>query len=279
MRLCGAELVEVPAVPYANPNNYVRLSGRLADQLAKTEPNGAIWANQFDNVANRDGHIVTTGPRNLAADRRQGRRLHLRGRHRRHARGRRDRAQGAQRRGQDRPRRSDGRIALQLLHQGRAQGRRLLNHRRHRPKPRHQEPRRCADRHRLSDPGRRSGADHLRPAGARRSVPRRLVGHQRCAVRSGWPRNLGPGTRSSRSSPTTARATCRSCSTRNSCARRICRSRPGWSGDRRSKYRTRRLKHGRSNRQAAGWLATIGLPRASGNLTWWWSTARSISRR
>src|ERR1700722_16725759 len=62
LRLCGAELVEVPAVPYANPNNYVKLSGRLADELARTEPNGAIWANQFDNVANRDGHIQTTGP-------------------------------------------------------------------------------------------------------------------------------------------------------------------------------------------------------------------------
>jgi cysteine synthase A len=62
LRLCGAELVEVPAVGYANPNNYVKVSGRLADQLAKTEPNGAIWANQFDNVANREGHIRTTGP-------------------------------------------------------------------------------------------------------------------------------------------------------------------------------------------------------------------------
>jgi cysteine synthase len=62
LRLCGAELVEVPAVPYANPNNYVKVSGRLADQLAKSEPNGAIWANQFDNVANRDGHLQTTGP-------------------------------------------------------------------------------------------------------------------------------------------------------------------------------------------------------------------------
>jgi len=61
LRICGAELVEVPAVPYANPNNYVKLSGRLADELAKTEPNGAIWANQFDNVANRDGHVKTTG--------------------------------------------------------------------------------------------------------------------------------------------------------------------------------------------------------------------------
>jgi cysteine synthase len=60
IRLLGAELVEVPAVPYKNPNNYVRLSGRLAEQLAKTEPNGAIWANQFDNTANRDAHVATT---------------------------------------------------------------------------------------------------------------------------------------------------------------------------------------------------------------------------
>jgi cysteine synthase len=60
LRLMGAELIEVPAVPYKNPNNYVKLSGRLAAQLAKTEPNGAIWANQFDNVANRDGHAATT---------------------------------------------------------------------------------------------------------------------------------------------------------------------------------------------------------------------------
>ncbi len=60
LRLLGAELLEVPAVAYRNPNNYVKVSGRLAEQLAKTEPNGAIWANQFDNVANRDGHIETT---------------------------------------------------------------------------------------------------------------------------------------------------------------------------------------------------------------------------
>src|SRR6201987_2718275 len=62
LRLCGAELVEVPAVPYSNPNNYVKVSGRLAADLAKREANGAIWANQFDNVANRDGHVETTGP-------------------------------------------------------------------------------------------------------------------------------------------------------------------------------------------------------------------------
>ena len=62
LRLAGAELIEVPAVPYSNPNNYVRYSGRLAEALARTETNGAIWANQFDNVANRRGHYETTGP-------------------------------------------------------------------------------------------------------------------------------------------------------------------------------------------------------------------------
>lgn len=60
LKLLGAELVEVPAKPYRDPNNYVKLSGRLAEQLAKTDPNGAIWANQFDNVANRQAHIETT---------------------------------------------------------------------------------------------------------------------------------------------------------------------------------------------------------------------------
>ncbi|MDO6478035.1 cysteine synthase A [Shimia thalassica] len=62
LRLAGAELVQVPAAPYKNMNNYVRYSGRLAAELAKTEPNGAIWANQFDNVANRQSHIEGTGP-------------------------------------------------------------------------------------------------------------------------------------------------------------------------------------------------------------------------
>src|ERR687889_919298 len=62
LRLAGAELIEVPAVPYANPNNYVKVSGRLAERLAQSEPSGAIWANQFDNVANRQAHIETTGP-------------------------------------------------------------------------------------------------------------------------------------------------------------------------------------------------------------------------
>ena len=62
IRLAGAQLVEVPAKPYRDPNNYVRYSGRLAAALAESEPNGAIWANQFDNTANRQAHIDGTGP-------------------------------------------------------------------------------------------------------------------------------------------------------------------------------------------------------------------------
>ncbi len=62
IRLLGGQLVEVDAVPYSNPDNYVRYSGRLAEEKAKTEPAGAIWANQFDNVANRQAHIETTAP-------------------------------------------------------------------------------------------------------------------------------------------------------------------------------------------------------------------------
>ena len=62
LRLAGAELVQVPAAPYKNPNNFVRYSERLAKELAKTTPEGVIWANQFDNTANRQAHIETTGP-------------------------------------------------------------------------------------------------------------------------------------------------------------------------------------------------------------------------
>ena len=61
LRALGADLVEVPAVPYRNPNNYVKIAGRMAERLARSEANGAIWANQFDNVANRKAHVETTG--------------------------------------------------------------------------------------------------------------------------------------------------------------------------------------------------------------------------
>ena len=62
LKICGADLRLVPAVPYRDPDNYVRYSERLAKELAKSKPGGVIWANQFDNVANRDGHYTTTGP-------------------------------------------------------------------------------------------------------------------------------------------------------------------------------------------------------------------------
>jgi cysteine synthase A len=62
LTLLGAELIQVPAKPYKNPNNYIKVSGRLAQKLAKELPNGAVWANQFDNVANRRAHLETTGP-------------------------------------------------------------------------------------------------------------------------------------------------------------------------------------------------------------------------
>ncbi|MGH6620619.1 MAG: cysteine synthase A [Alphaproteobacteria bacterium] len=62
LRLCGVELREVPAVPYRDPNNYVKVSDRLAQELAKSEPNGVLYANQWDNLSNRDAHLRSTGP-------------------------------------------------------------------------------------------------------------------------------------------------------------------------------------------------------------------------
>jgi cysteine synthase A len=62
LRLCGAELVEVPALPYANPNNYQHIGRRLADELRKSEPNGVLFADQWNNLDNRKAHYVSTGP-------------------------------------------------------------------------------------------------------------------------------------------------------------------------------------------------------------------------
>ena len=86
LRLCGAELVEVPALPYSNPNNYQHVGRRLADQLRKSEPNGVLFADQWNNLDNPKAHYEFHRPGDLAADRRQDRWLHLFGRHRRHAR-------------------------------------------------------------------------------------------------------------------------------------------------------------------------------------------------
>ncbi len=117
LRLLGAELLEVPAVPYKNPNNYIKISGRLAGQLAKSEAHGAIWANQFDNVANRNGHVVTTAQEIWKQTGGKLARLRLGGRHRRNA-GRHRRGAAPARQGrEDRSGRSTRRRALQLLHQ------------------------------------------------------------------------------------------------------------------------------------------------------------------
>ena len=62
LRLCGADLREVPAAPYSDPNNYVHVAERLAAELARSEPNGVLYANQWDNLSNRDGHVRSTGP-------------------------------------------------------------------------------------------------------------------------------------------------------------------------------------------------------------------------
>ncbi len=86
LRLCGAELIEVPAVPYSNPNQYQHVGRRLAAQLRKSEPNGVIFADQWNNLDNRKAHYETTGPEIWRADGRQGRRLYLLDRHRRHDR-------------------------------------------------------------------------------------------------------------------------------------------------------------------------------------------------
>ncbi len=141
LRLLGAELVEVPAVPYKNPNNYVKYSARLAEALAKTEPNGAIWANQFDNVANRQAHIETTAPEIWAdtggkvdgfvsavgsGGTLAGVSMGLKAKHKDVEIALADAA---------------GRGAAQLLHDRRAQIRGLVDHRRHRPGPHHREPR------------------------------------------------------------------------------------------------------------------------------------------
>ena len=157
LRLCGADLRLVPALPYANPGNYVRYSGTLAEELAKTEPNGAIWANQFDNVANRDGHYRTTGPEiwDQTDGKVDGFTCSV---------GSGGTLAGVARALKERNpnvkialSRSDGLGALQLARQGRAQGRGQLDHRGHRPGPRHRQPRRHAARHGLPD-HRRGGA-------------------------------------------------------------------------------------------------------------------------
>ena len=179
IRLAGAELVEVPAVPYRNPDNYVRYSGRLAEKLAASDPNGAVWANQFDNVANRQAHVDGTAPEIWEQT---GGRIDgficavgsggtLAG----VAEGLRAREAG----GADRPRRSLRRGALALLRPRQPEGRGRLDHRGDRPGADHRQPRGAGRRHALPHPGRGGGRAGLRPAARGGALPRRLLGDER----------------------------------------------------------------------------------------------------
>ena len=187
LRQMGAELVEVPAVPYKNPNNYVKYSGRLAKAM------GAVWANQFDNVANRRAHVETTAPEIWDQTDGEGRRLRVarsvravriagvsfglkeRKRERRH-----------------RTRRSHGRGALQFLQARRAEGGRLVDHRRHRPGPHHQESRRRGHRRGVPNSRCRSAGDRLRSPGARRPVHGELDRRSMSPAPSAWRNRWDP---------------------------------------------------------------------------------------
>ena len=196
LRLCGADLRQVPAVPYKNPENYVHVSRRLAEELAEQEPNGAIWANQFDNEANWKGHYETTGPEIWEQTDGKvdaficavgtGGTLH----------GRLELPQGAEPRRGDRARRSRGRRDLRLLQGRRAQERGQLDHRGHRPGPHHEEHRRHGDRRALPHPDKEwlpVAYDLLQHDGL---CVGGLGGASTSRARSGSPASSGPARRS-----------------------------------------------------------------------------------
>ena len=241
LRLCGAELREVPAVPFKDPNNYVHIAARTAKELEATEPHGVLYANQWDNTANRDGHTQSTGPEiwrqtdgkvdgficavgtggTLA-----GTSAYLE-------------AEESERR--VRGRGPDGRVDLQLDQDGRAQRLRQLDQRRHRPRPRHGQFGRREDRRRVPDPGQRDGADLLRPRAERGAAARRLHRHQRRGRDPARASSSGPARPSSRSSATRARAISRSSTTPSSCERRTCRRRRGSRRAERERGRSPRI--------------------------------------
>ena len=179
LRLCGAELIEVPAVPYSNPNNYQHVGRRLAAQLRKTEPNGVLFADQWNNLDNAKAHYESTGPEiwqqtggkidgficsvgtggTLAGTSRYLKEKHT----------------GIVNACAD-PHGFAMYESVQERHRQIDAGR--LDHRRHRPRPRHASHRDREGRRRLPDSGRGSRKGDLRPARARRPVPRRLHRHQ-----------------------------------------------------------------------------------------------------
>ncbi len=165
LRLIGAELIEVPAVPYANANNYQHVGRRLAEGLRRTETNGVLFADQWNNLDNRKAHYLSTGPEiweetngkvdgficSIGTGGTVAGTSHVPARE---EEGHRHRC-----------RRSQGRRHVQSVRAWRSQGDRgRLDHRRHRARPRHQHHRGHQGRSRLSHSRRGGGADHLRPA-------------------------------------------------------------------------------------------------------------------
>ena len=235
LRLCGAELVEVPAVPYSNPNNYQHVGAPPRRRAAQDRAERRAVRRPVEQPRQPQGPLRLDRPGNLAADRRQGRRLHLRGRHRRHARRRVDLSAREEEGHRDRLRRSARRRDVQPVRHtarprppkaarspkasGSAASRRSSRTSRSTRPISSPTRRRCRSSSTCSST--RACASAARPASTSRA-------------RSGSPRTWAPATPSSPCSPTTARATSRSCSIRNSCARRSCRCRPGWSANRTS---------------------------------------------
>ena len=181
LRLCGAELVEVPALPYSNPNNYQHVGSRLAEQLRKTEPNGVLFADQWNNLDNRKAHYVSTGPEIweqtggkvdgfICSVGTGGTLAGVSAFLQREEQGHRDRLSPTR----AAPRcTSCSSTARPRLDTGR------LDHRRHRARAGHAGHRGRQGRRRLSHPRRGGRADHFRSAGARGPVPRRFDRHQR----------------------------------------------------------------------------------------------------
>ena len=232
LRLCGAELVEVPAVALQQSQQLpAHRAGGSPSNCARREPNGVLFADQWNNLDNRKAHYRLDRPGNLAADRRQGRRLHLRRRHRRDTRrhGELSAREEARHRHRLSPIRRGAAMYNSVRH-GEAKARRAARS----PKasawaasPRSSKtsrwtsPIRSPTRRRCRSSSTcwstRGCAWAARPASMSRA-------------RSGSPRTWAPATPSSPCCATTARAISPSCSTRNSCARRSCRCRPGSSG-------------------------------------------------
>ena len=243
LRLCGAELIEVPALPYSNPNNYQHVGKRLAEQLRKTEPNGVLFADQWNNLDNAKAHYESTGPEiwQQTGGKIDGFICSV--------------GTGGTLAGTSRylkEKNKDiviacadphGAAMYELFKNGIAKSTPGgFDHRRHRAWARHARHRDRQGRRRLPHSGRGSRAGDLRSARARGPVPRRLHRHQR--------RRRDPARQTARARQDhrhharaiPATAISQNCSIRNSCARRTCRCRNGWRSAARSRCRSRRCE-------------------------------------